>query len=643
MLQFIRSKAGSFVVRLLFVLLIGSFGIWGVGDFLRQTPRDNTLISVGSENFPAARVDSEFRKNLERLRQMANGQLDVDQARALGLVDRTVDQLVSEALFDQEAKRLHVVIGDPQIAAAIAAIPGLAGPDGKIDKFKFAMGLQQARLSEGQFVAQTREDLRRQTVGSVADETPAAPKALLDTLYGIRNEHRIADYVFLPASAVKDLPAPDDAALKDYYDKHPEAYTAPEYRGFTGLFLQNADVAASVKIDEAKLKETYDQQVELEKDEHAGDFFQPETRHVLQIVLPDEATAEQAEQALAAGKDFTEVAKTIGKQDATTVDLGNQTRKDLPPDIGEAAFAAKQDEVTKPVHSALGWHVIKVTAIQPETLKTFEQVKPQLEAKQRADLEYDALTVLSDNVRNALAGGADLASIATQFALKPVTVAATDETAKDPAGNIISTLPMPAPPVLKTVFDTAQGQNSGLEELPDNKGFYVVQVDSVTAPALRPLDTVKDKVKNAWLADQRTAKVAAQAKELADAVTGDMTLAKLAGTRKLELKTSKPFTRTNERREVPLPSEVISTLFKGDIGTVAIGAAPDGQYVAQLKEIQPAAPSGDASGTTQLKKQLDQELGNEMLEEFQLALRDRYPVDIHHAEIDQLLGGSPAQ
>ena len=643
MLQFIRSKAGSFVFRLLFVLLIGSFGVWGVGGYLRDTPHENTLISVGSESFPATRIESEFRKNLDRFRQMANGSLDVEQARALGLVDRTVDQLVAGALFDQEAKRLHVVIGDPQIAASIAAIPGLAGPDGKIDKFKFAIGLQQARLTEAQFVALTRDDLRRQTVGSVADETPAAPKALLDTLYSIRNEHRIADYVLLPTSAVKDLPTPDDAALKDYYDKHHDAYTAPEYRGFTALFLQNSDVAASVKIDEAKLKETYDQRVEQEKDEHAGDFFTPETRHVLQIVLPDEKAADEVEQALVSGKDFTEVAKTIGKQDASTVDLGMQTRKDLPPDIGEAAFAAKQDEVTKPVHSALGWHVIKVTAIQPESLKTFEQVKPQLEAEQRANLEYDALSTLSDSVRNALAGGADPASIATQFNLKPVAIAATDETAKDPAGKIISTLPVPAPPVLKTVFDTAEGQNSGLEELADNKGFYVVKVDSVTPPALRPIDTVKDKVKDAWLAEQRIAKVAAQAKELADAVTGDMTLAKLAGTRKLELKTSKPFTRTNERREVPLPSEVITALFKGEIGTVSTGAAPDGQYVAQLKEIQPAAPSSDANGTAQLKKQLEQELDNEMLEEFQLSLRDRYPVDIHHAEIDQLLGGSPGQ
>ena len=64
-----------------------------------------------------------------------------------------------------------------------------------------------------------------------------------------------------------------------------------------------------------------------------------------------------------------------------------------------------------------------------------------------------------------------------------------------------------------------------------------------------------------------------------------------------------------------MPPDVVAALFKGEIGTVASGAAPDGQYVAQLKEIQPASPSADANGTAQLKKQLDQELGSEMLEE----------------------------
>jgi peptidyl-prolyl cis-trans isomerase D len=641
MLQFIRSKAGSFFVKLLFVLLIGSFGLWGVGDFLRQTPQDTTLISVGSESFRGDRIQREFQKNFERMRQMAGGALDADQARAFGLVDRTVDDLVANALFDQEAKRLHVVIGDQQIGATLAAIPGLKGPDGKIDRARFIAGLAQARLSEQQFVTMTRDEVRRQTVGSVAQETPNASKALVDTLYDIRNEHRVADYVFLATSAVKDLPVPDDAALHTYFDQHHDDFTAPEYRGFTALFLQNADVAASVTIDEDKIKAAY--QTRLGDPEQPSEYSKPETRHLLQMLLPDEATAGQAEQALTDGKDFTEVAKSVAKQDASTVDLGSVGKADLPAEIAGAAFDVKQGEVTKPVHSALGWHVIKVVGIEAASVRSYDEAKPELEAILRADAESAAIDTQANEIRNTLAGGADLPAVAAQFNLKPVTVAAVDATAKDPAGNLLSVLPIPAGQVLKTVFDTASGQLSDLAEIKDSNGYYLIKVDSVTPPTLRPFDDVKDKVKEGWLAEQRIAKVAAQAKELAAAVTPDMTLAKLAGTRKLDLKTTKPFTRTNEKREAPLPPEVVAALFKDEIGAVASGTASDGQYVAQLKEIQPASPSADANGTEQLKKQLGQELGTEMLEQFQLALRDRYPVDIRHASIDRLLGGGSDQ
>ncbi|MGB8840223.1 MAG: peptidyl-prolyl cis-trans isomerase [Aliidongia sp.] len=641
MLQFIRSKAGSFVVKLLFVLLIGSFGIWGVGDFLRQTPRDATVISVGNASFQGDRVQADFQRNFERMRQMVGGSLDIDQARAFGLADRTVDGLVANALFEQEANRLHVVIGDKQIAAEIAALPGLKRPDGTIDRAAFLSGLAQARIGEQQYIGMMRDDLRRRMIESSATATTNAPNALVDLLYGIRNEHRIADYVFLPTSAVKDLPAPDDAGLHGYYDQHHDVFTAPEYRGFTALVLQTADVASGVTIDEDKVKAAYQERVG--DPEHPGDYAKSEMRHVLQMLLPDEATASEAETALTAGKEFNDVAKTIAKQDPSTVDLGFVAKRDLPTEIAGAVFDAKQDEVTQPLHSALGWHVLKIVGIEPESIKTYDQVKTELEAELRADAEHDALDKLSTQVENAMSGGADLAAIAQQFNLKPITVAAVDDTAKDPAGALLSALPIPAAPVLKTVFETSVGSTSNIEESLDGAAFYVVRVDSVTPPTLRPFDEVKDKVKEGWTADQRTAKVAAQAKELADAVKPDMTLAKLAASRKLDLKTTPAFTRGNERRAALLPSDVIADLFKGEIGAVATGTAADGEYVAQLKEIQPASPSTDINGTAQMKKQLDQQLGLETLEGLQFALRDRYTVEIDQPAIDRLLGGGANQ
>ncbi len=636
MLQFIRSKAGSFFVKLLFVLLIGSFGIWGVGDILKRPGTDNALITVGDQSVRAPELQTEYRQTVDQFRRRFGGSIDPDQARALGLLDKTVDRLVTQALFDQEAKRLGVLVGDQQIASWVADIPVFKTADGKVDRAKFAMWLQNNRMSEQQFVNEQRGALAREEVGTAATDTPVAPKQLIDTLYDIRNEKRVADYVFLPASGAKDLPVPDDAALQAYYDQHHDAYTAPEYRGFTVIFLQTPDVASSVTVAEEDVKAAYDKR----KDE---EFHKPETRHVLQMVLPDEATAGKAEDAIAAGQDFQEVAKTIAKQDPATVDLGNVAKAELLGDIAPAVFDAKPGEVTKPIKSALGWHVLKVTAIEPEATKSYDEVKPQLQTELRADAERDALDKLSDKIQNALGSNADINAIAEQYRLKPITVAAVDDAAKDPDGNPVASLPVQAAPIVKTVFATNSGENSALEELKDGSGYYALKVDKVTPPTLRPLDTVKDKVKEGWAAEQRRIKVAADGKALADAVKGDQTLAKLAVAGKLDLRTSKPFTRTNERREAPLPADVIGQLFKGEIGVVASGAAPDGFYVAQLKEIQPAKPGEDGNATTQLKQQLQQELGSEMLEQFQLALRDRFPVDVHHAQIDQLLGGGSQQ
>src|SRR5580704_442805 len=230
MLQFIRSQAGSFYVKLLFVLLIGSFGIWGVGDILRQSPLAEPPISVGRESFSNEQVRREFQRNLEQYRQMLGAGLDAQKARALGLVDRTVDGIIENALLDQEAQRLRIAVGDQQVATAIAQIPALRRPDGGIDKAVLLQNLRRLGESEEQFIAGMRDDLRRGSLASVAGQTPIAPHELIKTLYDIRNEHRIADFVFLPTATVTGLPAADDAALHGFYDLHHESYTAPEYR-----------------------------------------------------------------------------------------------------------------------------------------------------------------------------------------------------------------------------------------------------------------------------------------------------------------------------------------------------------------------------------------------------------------------------
>ncbi|HEV2678521.1 MAG TPA: SurA N-terminal domain-containing protein [Aliidongia sp.] len=627
MLQFIRSKAGTFIVKVLFVLLILSFGIWGIGDFLRSTPQDATVATVGGHKITGDVVQQSVRQQVERMRQQFGGNFDMQQAKAFGIIDQAVDGLVSQTVLDQEAQRLNLVVGDKEVALLIQNEPAFKNAQGQFDRGSFIMRLGQAGYTEKRYVDLLRGEQPRVDLATVAGGTVTAPKALADLLYRLRGEKRVADWVFLPTNAIKDVPAPDDAALKAYYDKHPDAFTAPEYRGFTTLALTTKDVAADVKIDDAQLKEAYAQRQD--------EFVKPEKRHLLQMILPDQKAADDAEAQLAQGKDFVKLAQDLTKADPAAVDLGSVTAKDLPAELATPVFAAQDGAVVKPIQTAFGWHVLKVTGIEAAGGRSFDEVKPQLEADARKDAESDALYTLSTKVEDAVSAGADLATIAQQFKLTPLTVTAADAGGLDPDGKPIADFAIAADALMKTVFATPQGQTSGLEQVP-NGSYYLVRTESITAPALKPLDAVKDQVRTAWTDEQRAAKVAEQAKALADQVKPDQPLTKLAAAQKLQVSTTKPFIRTVAGNQAGVPPAVVAKLFDLQPGGVASAAAPDGQFVAQLKEIQPADLTADKDKVATLGGQLAQQVGDDMLSEFDQALRKVHPVQIYRDRIANL-------
>ena len=102
MLQAIRSKAGSFVVKALFALLILTFGIWGIGDIFRTRSTDTVVATVGDHSIRADELQTALRRALEQLSARFGSAIDLQQAKQLGLVDQTLAQLIDRSLIDQE-------------------------------------------------------------------------------------------------------------------------------------------------------------------------------------------------------------------------------------------------------------------------------------------------------------------------------------------------------------------------------------------------------------------------------------------------------------------------------------------------------------------------------------------------------------
>jgi peptidyl-prolyl cis-trans isomerase D len=623
MLQAIRSKAGSFIVKALFGILILTFGIWGIGDIFRNRSTDTVVATVGGQSIRAEDLQTALRRALDQLRTRFGSSIDLEQAKKLGLVDQTLAELIDRSLIDQEVARLQLDVSDDVIRNVIVGNPSFRGSNGQFDRNLLAAVLAANNLTEDQYVALLRRDIPRSDLIHAATGGAVVPQSIVNLLYQYRNEKRTADIVSLPAAGVADVGQPSEEELKSFYDRHQDMFRAPEYRSFTLASLSPSEVAKGIEIPEAKLKEEYDQrQDELQL---------PERRQVEQIIAPSEDKAKEAEAALAAGKDWREVATTIAGQNPDTIDLGLLTRDEMPKELGDTAFELPLDKPSEPIKSPLGWHILRVTKIEAPVAQSFDQAKPQLEADLARQEAVDRIYKVANNADDALAGGATIDEAAEKFGLKTTTVAAVDVGGHDPENKPVA-LPVAPQDVLKLAFATNEGQTSRVTETPDG-GIFVLRTDKVIPSQIRPLGEVKDKAVTAWQSDKRREAVSKQAEELAAAVTPEARLAAVATGKGLKATTSPPFDR-HPAPELGIPAALVGKLFAAKAGEVVTASDASGSYVAQLDGVQrPENPSETA--TAELSHELDAAQQADLSEELTQALRTRFPVDIHRETLDR--------
>ena len=624
MLQAIRSRAGSLVVKGLFGLLILTFGIWGIGDIFRNRPTDTVIVTIGDQSIRAEDLQAAVRRELERLSARFGGAIDIQQAKKLGIIDDVLDELIDRSLLDQEAARLRLEVSDEVIRNAITDNPKFRTPDGQFDHALFNAVLAENHLTEDQFVTLMRRDIPRGDLRQAVVLGAVAPQSIVDLLYRYRNEKRVADIVALLIADAGDVGQPSDAELTAFYDAHQDLFRAPEYREFTLASLSPSNIAQGIEIPEATLKEQFDQrQDELQL---------PEQREVQQILAPSEDKIKEAEAALTAGKDWKEVATQIAGQNPETIELGLMKREELPRVLADVAFELALNKPSEPMKTPLGWHILRVVKIEPAVTQTFEQAKPKLEAELTHDEAVDRIYKVANRVDDALAGGMSIEDAAGKFELKKTEIAAADVSGHDPESNPVA-LPLPANGVLKLAFATDEGQTSRVTESPDG-AIFMVRVSKVMPPAIKPLAQVKEQAVAAWQAEKRREKVANTATELAAAVKPDARLAAVAAEKGLKVTTALPLRRRPGRDDTTSPA-LVAKLFAAKTGEVVTAADAAGSYVAQLDEVQtPEAPSGSA--TAEVSRDLDQGMRTDLAVEFTQALRARFPVEIRREAFDRL-------
>lgn len=627
MLQQMRRLSKSWISSIFLGVLALSFGVWGIADIFRGNV-DTSAFTVGGVKVPADLFQRDYRNFLKGESSQLGHDISMEEAHAKGLDKQGLQVAISRTAIDQLVDQYGLRATDAQVSSEIRAIPAFRGPLGAFDHQTFLYRIQNAGFTEDSFVAVERTDIARSQLLDAVHDDFALPEGYARLLFDYVNERRAADYVIVPKEAVGSPPAPSDAELSAYIAAHPQQFSTPEYREVTYAVAGPQDVMNQIHVTDQELQQQY----ELRKDQYQV----PEKRSVEQIVFPDEASAKAASAKIDAGSNFDDVAKARGLN-SSDISLGSVVQADLGTDRGPATFALAVNGTTQAIKSTFGWVLLHVTAITPGVNKTFAQVKDSLRKDVMNDLATAKLTDVTNAYDDASAGGASLADAAKKAGMRVVHIPAVDRSGLTPEG---AKADLPATADFRQQLAKSDVGEEG-DPFPSSDGnVYVIKVNGVTPPKLKPLSAVRAQATTAWTSDWEKQRLAAIGEQLVAQASAAKTLSGVAA--KVHANVHSTGAMARNANVAGLPDVLVRKLFaaRPDRVVSAFTASGDGLIIARVTGVAHPPPMLGNAMFMQFARTISGDAEPDFDAQLAMAVRDKLGVSVNQTQVDRVTGNS---
>lgn len=555
MLQALRDKSSGLIAKIVLGALIFAFSFFGIESYF--TGRNETWVAkVDKSEISAEQFRDRFQNYRAAMLQRSNGQLDPAMLERPEVKRQVLDALIDEQLMLNANEKLGIVIPDERVRELIRSYPQFQ-VDGKFDEGAYRAVLAGAQRSPLQFQEQQRQALAadelRTLIGSIGVVTPRE----IDEHIRLRDQTRDLRTLTLPKPA--EAPKIDDAQVESYYNAHLSDYMTAETVSLDYIEFDAKAVKMEETPDESVLRERYDRE--------KARYVTPEQRlasHILVTAKGGDADAQKAALAKAQqiaksvreGKDFAAAAKESSEDLGSKGeggDLGWLQPGVSDPAFDSALFALKKGEISEPVLSSEGYHIIQLRDVRESKVKTFEDVKAEL-AKSYLESEREKLfgelaSKVYDQSRtdlNSLENAAKLAGVEVQ------------KTAQFPRTGGTGIAANPA--VLKAAFSDSvlvHGENSELLDLGDDRKA-IVRLGEHKRSEQRPLDAVREEVRTHLVAEALAKAARERADGLLERLRKGETLDQIAA----ELKLTVVDAKGTGRSAANVDSRIIGAAFK---------------------------------------------------------------------------------
>jgi peptidyl-prolyl cis-trans isomerase D len=621
MLDKFRSLSQTWVAKVLLALITIPFALFGIEYYFRQSGGGaDTVAKVDGYAISQAEFNDNLRSQLERMSASMQGanpsSLDNSQTRYAVL-----EALINRHLITAYADKTGLRVADRFLVDEIGKINAFQ-EDGKFSQKRYEEVLRANNLTPALFEMRLRDDLKTELVQESLTTTDWTPAVAVDAFVTLVEQSREVAVAEITPDAFLDKVKVDDAAVKAYYDAHQDQFMVSERVKVEYLVLSADQLVGDTAVTPEEIAKVYNDPANKAR------WGGQETRRASHILISVPASASTADRAAAKAKAekiaaeakanpsrFAALARQYSQDPGSAAqggDLGYFGRGAMTKPFDEAVFGMKAHDVTGPVETEFGYHIIQLTDIREGKGKTLAEATPAITAELKKQHAQQRFAEMADNFSNLVyEQSGSLKPAADKFKL-PL-----HETGWLTRSGGAEYPLLDNPKLLAALFaqeSVKDGRNTQAIEVAPN----VLVSGHVTAhePAVaRPLAEVSEAIQK-QLRHEQAAKLAKQ--------EGEARLADLKAGKAVALKWSDPKMVNRQEALGIMPPDLVAPAFKLEVDKLPAYAGVDsgsGAYaIARVSRVAPGNPA-DAARRKQAEVGLARGYGDEVMGEFLTALR----------------------
>lgn len=512
MMDNLRAASNNVVLKVILALIIISFVLTGVGNYLIGDA-GGYAAKVNGQEISRAQLEQAVQDERSRLQQQLGDQFSViagNDGYMKALRKQALSRLIDNTLLDQYVKKLGLTISDEQIKQSILSTPYFM-TNNRFDNAKYRSVISQMGLSPDRYAELVRQQLVSQQLIQGYTATGFTLPDEVKSMIALMMQERSIRLAVIDVNALANVQQVTDEELTAYYKQNERQFIAPEQIKVSYIPLDAASVSVHKTITDADIDAYYQK--------NKVNYAQPGSKNYSVIQLKSDADAKAVVDALRQGVGFAKLAHEKSEDIISRKnggDIGWLNSDNTPEEIKNANLTEK-GQISAPIKSTSGYLVIRLNDVRPAIIKPLSEVRNDVSVALKKKWALDAYYVLQQKVNDAatsdnesLAGAEEAAGVKAK------------ETGWFARGNPPEALK--AKPLEQAMFSSdligkegAPGSNSDVINIDDSHAA-VLRVTGYKPASVKPLDQVRDIVVNQVKHQKAVAQAHSQGEKLLHAL-----------------------------------------------------------------------------------------------------------------------------